>query len=199
MDIYRRRLQVKQYALRHGLFFNDLFFDILEHTRVLSYNPFDSIGFPHDNECLYFLNNGLVMATLETNPDSDWHRIIYEPSPFGDISSYFLLDSNKLSWYAISQVSLLAIPLKKLMGFFEGFPLEESLLKSHLIRLEMERITLINRLSKMNTKEKIGFLELNYPDLIIRTKSTFLAKYLGVSRSILSKTIKQKSFRPDNK
>ncbi|SMD44449.1 cAMP-binding domain of CRP or a regulatory subunit of cAMP-dependent protein kinases [Aquiflexum balticum DSM 16537] len=196
MDIYKRRLQIKQYALKHSLFFNDLFYGILENTRVLSYNPFDLIGFHDDNDFLYFLNDGLVMATLEQNPDSDWYRIIYEPSPFGDISRYFLLDNNQLSWYAISQVSLLAIPFNKLMEFFKSYPQEANLLKSHLIQLEIERINLLNKLSKMNTSEKLRFLEVNHPELIIRTKYIFLAKYLGISRSSLSKTIQQISHLP---
>ncbi|MDO9552235.1 Crp/Fnr family transcriptional regulator [Rhodonellum sp.] len=199
MDLYRRRLQVKKYAFQNDLFFGEYFHEILLHTKALSFKEFQKIVLPIPSPHLFFINKGTVAGTYDTNTDKDWYRIILKGEIFGDIAELLDIPFPKIHWFAISQVEVLAVSIEKLSAALGRNPENLKILHHHLSQMETGRMGMLNILSKLNVRQKIDFLELNFPELLIQTKYADLAKLLGVSRQILSRELNNKRQLPNDK
>lgn len=196
MEIYKRRLQVKQYAKQHGLFFADAFYELLAETRELRFDELQEIRLPNGQAHLFFLNEGCVAGTLEEGPENPWFRLLVGPSVFGDFSSLLEIGVPKFHWFALGRVYVLAIPITVLADAFDKFPDRLEKLSKHIGGLESGRMHLLNQLARMPLGQKIELLETEHPALLVQSRYSHVAKYLGVSRESLSRVLKTKMYRP---
>jgi CRP-like cAMP-binding protein len=69
-------------------------------------------------------------------------------------------------------------------------------LKIHLASLESIRMNHLNILSKLSANEKLQYLEVNMPDILVKVNYQYIAKYLGLSRETISRLLKANNFFP---
>ena len=173
MDIYRKRLQVKLYALKYGLFFREHFYELLQHTKVLTFSEMDLIKLPVQNDYLFFINEGLVAGTLEKNVNSNWYRLIKKSEVFVDFGQLTGIEIPKFYWHAITKVELMAIPINILVGNLSITPLYLEKLVKHLSSVEIKRMHFLIHLSKLKALEKLNYLESEFPELLFLTCPLF--------------------------
>ncbi|WP_373496224.1 hypothetical protein [Aquiflexum sp.] len=196
MDVYRKKLQVKLYSLKYGLFFREHFYELLQHTKILTFSEFDHIKLPIQNDHLFFINEGLVAGTLEKKVDTKWYRLVKDMEVFGNFQELTGIEIPKFYWHAVTKVELMAIPINILVSKLSISPPNLENLVRHLSSVEIKRMHFLNHLSKLSAIEKFNFLESEIPELILKTRTSLLSNFLGLTRETLSRILKEKMHQP---
>jgi CRP-like cAMP-binding protein len=196
MDNYKKRVQVKQYAMANDLFFTKYFHRLLPEVKNLSFGEMDQIKLPFNQPMLYFLNKGSVVATGTKGIKDHWYRLVTELNVFGDIGQISGIAGPRFLWFALSSVDLMAIPIQTLQDVLADNPEYLQKLKIHLASLESIRMNHLNILSKLSANEKLQYLEVNMPDILVKVNYQYIAKYLGLSRETISRLLKANNFFP---
>ncbi|MBW3466606.1 Crp/Fnr family transcriptional regulator [Arthrospiribacter ruber] len=195
MTLYKRRLQLKHYFEVHKLPLDTLCRQAMQLGIAMDFNKEEEIRFPDNNETVFFINKGIAAAISDQGSDS-WSRLAGENTLITMLSHTDKGLFQKLEWYSLTKLKVLAIPYlafkesqKKFMLHWEEFCI-------HLHKMEVMNMNHMAIINSLKSKEKIQYLEENFTDLVLQANYGILAKFIGLKRESFSRLISQKNQMP---
>lgn len=144
-----------------------------------------SIG--HSCQTIYFLNSGIARIFYKKEDKDITESFAFEHQIVVRVESLFRRQPSKKGIQIIEDAELIAIDAPALFTLYDQYPSIERLFRKIFESLHVDTINRIESLQFHSAEERYKDLLNETPDLIKRVPLKFIASYLGITQTSLSR------------